>query len=125
MADKAVDRNQTLRHRVNGQKKALQSNGPKQGRTCGCDETRCGGCLSVQGKVDFGYGPDLPLSPGNHNALGTSRSERQAFCQRPGNHEEGRARVNQELDFRLLSCGSRQESFYVKKSHIKPRSASF
>ena len=54
--------------------------------------------------MDFGYGPDLSLSPSNHNALGTSGSERQTLCQRPRNYEESRARVNKELDFRLLSC---------------------
>ena len=49
LADEAFDGNQSFRHRVDGQKQTLQSNGPKQWRTAGRDEAWGSNLLSVQG----------------------------------------------------------------------------
>ena len=117
LADKTVDRNQTLPDRIDGEKKTFESYGAEQRRTVGRNEAWSRDFRTVQRQTRLGYGPDVALSAGDHDALRAGGLEFKPFRERPGHHAKSGAGVDRQLNFFAVSGRAGQMSLYVKKSH--------
>ncbi len=84
---------------IDGEQETLQGHCSQQKRPLRGDEAGCCGFCTAYGEPNFGYGPDFSPSPGNKNALVSADNKTKAIGKIPRDYDEGRARVNEELDF--------------------------
>jgi hypothetical protein len=125
LTDKAIDGNQSLGDRIDGQEKTFKGHGAEQRRTVGRDETWGRDFSAVQRQTSFGYRPDIPLAARNDDALRAGGFEFESFRQWAGHHAERRASVHEQLDFFNAPRWPGQMAFYVKQSHVKNLQSKF
>jgi hypothetical protein len=119
LSDKAIDRNQSLGDRIDGQEKTFKGDGAEQRRTVGRDETWGRDFSTVQRQTSFGYRPDIPLAACDDDALRAGDFQFEPFRQWAGYHAKRRASVYEQLDFFNAPRRSGQMAFYVEQSHVK------
>jgi hypothetical protein len=84
---------------IDGEQETLQSHCSQQKRPLRSDKAGCCGFCSSDGEPDLGNGPDFSPSPGNKDARVSTDDKAKAITKFPRDDEEGRAHVNEELDF--------------------------
>ena len=99
LTDKAVNGNQSLANRIDGDEKTFKSNRAEQRRSIWSDETWSGDFLAVESQLGFGDGPDIALSASDHHALRTGGFQRELFRQRARHDAQCSASFDEEFDF--------------------------
>ena len=125
LSDKAIDGNQSLGNRIDGQEKTFKGDGAEQRRTVWRDETWGRDFSTVQRQTSFGYGPDIPLAARDDDALRAGGFQFEPFRQWAGHHAERRASVHEQLNFFNTLRWSGQMAFYVEQSHVKNLKSKF
>jgi hypothetical protein len=119
LTDKPVYRNQSLGDRVDGEKKAFESDGTEQGRTLRRNKALSCDFGAIQSQPCFSYGPDVSLSACDHDALRAGGFQLKPFGQRSRHHAKRSSRVHKKLNFFNPPRRAGQMTFYVEQSHIQ------
>ncbi len=110
LTDEALHGNQPLRNGINCEEQALQGHCSKKRRAAGGNKARCCHLLAIQPQAHLTDRPHFPLTPCDHNALGSKWSDFESFRQRTWDDQQGSAGVHQQLDHLAPSRRSGQPS---------------
>ena len=118
-ADKPVHGDEALADRIDGEKKAFESDGAKQGRSLGRDKTWSCNLIPIQRQSCFSNRPDVSLSTCDHHALRAGGLQLKPLRQRLRHHTEGSSSIDKQLHFLNAPRRPGEMTLYVKKPHIK------
>ena len=102
---------------IDGEQETLQSHRSQQRRPLRGDKAGGRGFFTGYAELNFGYGPDFSPSPGNKNALVSADDKTKAIGKIPRDYDEGRARINEELDLFTESRRTGQTGGDLEVSH--------
>jgi hypothetical protein len=119
LPDKPVYRDQTLADGIDGEEKTFQSDGAEQGWTLRRNKAWGRDFVAVQSQPCFCYGPNVPLSARDHDALRAGGSQLKPFRQRSWHHAKCSASVHKKLNFFNTPRRTGQMALYVEQSHSK------
>jgi hypothetical protein len=119
LTHKPVHRDQALANGIDGEEKTFESDGAEQGWPFWRNKALSRDCIAIQSQPCFGYGPDLSLSPRDHDALRAGGFQLKPFRQRSWHHAKRSPVVHKKLNFFNTPRRTGQMSLYVEQSHIK------
>ena len=119
LTDKPFYRNQALADGIDGEEKTFESDGAEQCWTLRRNKAWSRDFIAIQSQPCFGYGPDVPPSARDHDALRASGFQLKPFRQRSWHHAKRSAGVNKKLNFFNTPRRTGQMALYVEQSHIK------
>jgi len=119
LTDKAVYGEQALADWIDGEEKAFESDGAKQGWTLRRNKAWSRDFIAIQSQPCFGYRPDVSLSARDHDPLRAVGFQLKSFRQRSWHYAERSASVHKKLNFFDTPGRTGQMGFYVEQSHIK------
>jgi len=112
--DRPLNRNEALCDRIDGEEGALQSHCSEQRRSAWSDETRSRNLLTIKAQPRLSHGPHLALPSANDNRLLAPWDDAQAVGKITGNHEEGGAAVNEQVNLLAAAGGATERCRYTE-----------
>jgi hypothetical protein len=119
LTDKPLHGNEALAHRINGEKKAFESDGAKQGWSIGRDKAWGRNLIPIQRQSCFSNRPDVSLSACDHDALRAGGLQLKPFRQRLWHYTESSSSIDKKLHFLNAPRRPGEMTLYVEKPHIK------
>jgi len=119
LTDKPVYRDQALADGIDGDEKTFKSDGTEQGWALRRNKAWRRDFIAIQSQPCFGYGPDVALSPRDHDTLRAGGFQLKPFRQRSGHYAKCSASVHKKLNFFNTPRRTGQMALYVEQSHIK------
>jgi hypothetical protein len=119
LANKPVYRYQALANGIDGEEKTFQSDGAQQGWTVRRYKTWRRNFIAIESQTCFGYGPDVPLSAGNHHPFRPRGFQLKLFRQGLRQHAKRSASVHKKFNFFNTARRTGQMAPYVEQSHIQ------
>jgi len=114
LTDKPVYWDQALANGIDGEEKTFESDGAEQSWTLRRNKAWSRDFIAIQSQPCFGYGPDVPPSACDHDALRASGFQLKPFCQRSWHPAKRSASVHKKLNFFNTPRRTGQTALYVE-----------
>ena len=119
LSDYSVYWNQPFANGIDSEEKTFECDGAEQGGTVRCNKAWSRNFVAIQSQPRFGYGPNIPLSAGNHDALRAGGFQLKPLCKRSWQDAERSTGIHKKLDFFSAPGRTSQMDINVEQSHTR------